>query len=128
MSMREEGMRKMIYRVTETGKKKLLSNGHDISQLDNIEILGKWDSPNSDIYSFSKSDIEKTVDFLELEAKCDDENHQEMLNVVDLTTLTKAKITALGKLGEKYKKESKALIKKYKQSPEKFFAKEKAWL
>ena len=76
----------------------------------------------------SEKDREKTLRFLKLEAECDAQNHQEMLNVVDLTTLTKAKITALGKLGKQYEKASSTLIKKYEKAPIKFYVKEKKWL
>lgn len=66
------------------------------------------------IFVRNEEDREKTILFLKQEAEMDAKNYQEMLNVVDMTTLTKGKITALGKLGNQYKKASATLIKKYK--------------
>ena len=68
------------------------------------------------LYVGSEEDRNLTIGFLEREAELDKLNYQEMLNVVDMTTLTKAKITALGKLGTQYSKASTALIKKYKKA------------
>ena len=92
------------------------------------DVEMKWTSPTKPFCVASESDRAKTLLFLKLEAECDAQNYQTMLNVVDLTTLTKAKITALGKLGAQNKKLSNALIKKYKSAPIKFYAKEKTWL
>ena len=85
--------------------------------------------PKKSTYSvINEADRTKTLNYLELEKQCDKDNYQEMLNVVDLTSLTKAKITALGKLGKQYEKASTGLIKKYKQAPVRFTTKEKLWI
>ena len=76
----------------------------------------------------SSDDRTKTTLFLDREIECDRANYQEMLNVVDLTTLTKAKIIALSKLGKQYEKQSKSLMLKYNTASPKFNAKEKKWI
>jgi len=59
-------------------------------------------------------DYKNTINFLEKEKKMDEENFQEMLKM-EPSHLTKTKITAMAKLGDKWKKESNSLIKKYKE-------------
>lgn len=62
----------------------------------------------------SEEDFKKTIAFLEREKKMDEENFKEML-MIEPSHLTKAKITAMGKLGDQWKKQSNSLIKKYKE-------------
>ena len=62
-----------------------------------------------------EADYKKTIKFLEMEAKIDKENCTEMLNI-EPSHLTKAKITAMGKLYSQYSKATKATIKKYKDT------------
>lgn len=61
-----------------------------------------------------KEDFDNTISFLELEKQMDAENCKEMLNI-EPSHLTKAKITEIGKLAGRYKKESDRLIKSYKE-------------
>lgn len=61
-----------------------------------------------------KEDFDNTIAFLEMEKKMDEENFKEMLNI-EPSHLTKAKITAMGKLGGQWKKQSDSLIKNYKE-------------
>lgn len=61
-----------------------------------------------------KEDFDNTIAFLEMEKKMDAENFKEMLNI-EPSHLTKAKITAMGKLGGQWKKQSDSLIKSYKE-------------
>jgi hypothetical protein len=61
-----------------------------------------------------KKDFDNTIAFLEMEKKMDAENFKEML-LIEPSHLTKAKITALGKLGGQWKKQSDSLIKSYKE-------------
>ncbi len=68
-----------------------------------------------------KEDYNDTIEFLEREASMDAENCKEMLNI-EPSHLTKAKITEMGKLAGRYKKQSNALIKGYKeQQKSKYF-------
>ena len=84
---------------------------------------------NSKIFQVrSEEDLIKTMQFLKLESEMDKINHQEMLNVVDLTEMTKAKIGALGKLGKQYEKATKALMKSYLNAKIVDFVKEKTWI
>ena len=76
----------------------------------------------------SEKDKRNIIDFLKQEMEMDSINHQEMLNVVDLTTMTKAKITALGKLGNTQKKDSLAMIKKYITAGVRDYIEERRWL
>ena len=64
----------------------------------------------------SQATKNRVLEFLSKEKELDAQNYQEMLNKVDLTTLTKAKITALGKLGKQYLKSSNTLMKKYRDT------------
>lgn len=57
-----------------------------------------------------QEDYINTLKFLELEMKIDEENCKEMLNI-EPSHLTKGKITEIGKLAGRYKKESNRLIK-----------------
>lgn len=83
----------------------------------------------------NKTDYDKTIKFLKMEAKIDKENCTEMLNI-EPSHLTKAKITALGKLASQYAKTTKATLKKYKDTHDKkqgyerysLTAKERKWL
>ena len=63
----------------------------------------------------NKTDYIKTINFLKQEAIMDKENCTEMLNI-EPSHLTKAKITALGKLASQYAKATKATLKKYKDT------------
>ena len=84
---------------------------------------------NSRIFQVrSEEDRQKIINFLELEMKMDAINHQEMLNVVDLTDMTKAKIEALGKLGKQYKKASLSIVKSYLSAKQVDFEKERTWI
>jgi len=73
-----------------------------------------WMAPVKHIAVCSPDKRDAITRWLEVERTIDKANHQMMLNVVDISSLTKAKITALGKLGKQYNKASIALIKKYK--------------
>ena len=115
----------MIYKVTASGMKKLQAKSDGPYK---AELVDNWKAPPKRYEVASKEDRKQIIDFLKMEMEQDALNHQMMLNVVDLTTLTKAKITALGKLGESMKKESKALIKKYESAEIKFHVKERTWL
>lgn len=83
----------------------------------------------------SKEETEKTLLFLELEKRIDEENCKEMLKI-EPSHLTKGKITAMGKLAGTYKRASNALIKKYKTAlgskkqweQFNFHAKERKWI
>ena len=83
----------------------------------------------------NQNDFDKTIKFLKMEAKIDKENCTEMLNI-EPSHLTKAKITALGKLTSQYAKATQATLKKYrdtfnkKKDYERFSltAKERIWL
>jgi len=83
----------------------------------------------------NETDYIKTINFLKQEAIMDKENCTEMLNI-EPSHLTKAKITALGKLAGQYAKATKATLKKYrdtfnkKKDYERFSltAKERIWL
>ena len=72
----------------------------------------------------NEEDYKKTLLFLKLEAEIDKENCREMLNI-EPSHLTKAKITALGKLASQYAKATKATLKKYKDTHNKKHTHEK---
>ena len=83
----------------------------------------------------NQEDYENTLLFLHKEAELDAENCIEMLKI-EPSHLTKGKITAMGKLSGTYKRNSNALIKKYKTTNNKkkdhekysLKAKEKVWI
>lgn len=82
----------------------------------------------------NETDYINTMNFLKKEAIIDKENCTEMLNI-EPSHLTKAKITALGKLASQYAKATKATLKKYKETHSKkqgyerysLEAKERTW-
>jgi len=63
---------------------------------------------------YSQEDYINTLKFLEKEMKMDEANCIEMLNI-EPSHLIKGKITEMGKLAGRYKKESNRLIKGIKE-------------
>ena len=88
-----------------------------------------WKSSPKNVFVPSEEDRAETLLFLNKEAELDAINYQMMLDTVDINTLTKGKINALGKLGKQYNKASKAIIKAYKEARiNTTLAKEKTWI
>ena len=83
----------------------------------------------------SLKEAEKALLFLQLEADMDAENFKEF-QTIEPSHLTKGKITAMGKLGGQWKRNSNALIKKIRTTMKKtnewdridYFGKERTWI